>query len=103
MGSPQMIQCRVSTVSGVDLNSVMISWMGPGGNVTNNSRVTINPTTVNDSDFISILDFMYLMEGDEGNYMCSVTILETNEEQSVMLGMLTGTVHTRFLPGVCPT
>ena len=103
VGRPQMIQCTVSTVSGVESSSVMISWMGPGGNVTNNSRVTINPTTVNDSDFISILYFMYLMEGDEGSYTCSVTILETNEEQSVMLGMLTGTVYMyiHILDQVC--
>ena len=31
VGSPQDIQCIVSTVSGVELSSVMISWMGPGG------------------------------------------------------------------------
>ena len=43
VGSPQDIQCTVSTVSGVELSSVMISWMGPGGDtITNDSRVTIS-------------------------------------------------------------
>jgi len=44
VGSPQDIQCTVSTVSGVELNSVMISWMGPGGDaIKNDSRVLISP------------------------------------------------------------
>jgi len=44
VGSPQDIQCIVSTVSGVEFSSVMISWMGPGGeSITNDSRVTISP------------------------------------------------------------
>ena len=30
VGSPQDIQCTVNTVSGVELSSVMISWIGPG-------------------------------------------------------------------------
>jgi len=33
----------VSTVSGVEFSSVMISWMKSGGDtITNDSRVTIN-------------------------------------------------------------
>ena len=79
VGSPQDIQCIVSTVSGVELSSVMISWMGPGGeSITNDSRVTISPTTSSGSNFTSSLQFTYLMEGDEGMYTCNVMILETN-------------------------
>ena len=78
VGSPQDIQCTVSTVSGVELSSVMISWMGPGGDTTtNNSRVTISPTSGNGNNYTSSLQFMYLMEGDEGTYECNVMILET--------------------------
>ena len=78
VGSPQDIQCTVSTVSGVELSSVMISWMGPGGNtIRNDSRVTISPTSVSGNNYTSNLQFMYLMEGDEGTYQCSVMILET--------------------------
>ena len=78
VGSPQDIQCIVSTVSGVDLSSVMISWMGPEGeSITNDSRVTISPTTSSGNNFTSNLLFTYLMEGDEGVYTVSVTILGT--------------------------
>ncbi|XP_065904304.1 receptor-type tyrosine-protein phosphatase delta-like isoform X2 [Dysidea avara] len=89
VGSPQMIQCTVSTVSGVESSSVIISWMGPGGNpVTNDSRVTINPTTSSGNTYNSILQAAYLMEGDEGTYMCNVMILETSGSGSAELGEL---------------
>ena len=78
VGSPQDIQCIVSTVSGVELSSVMISWIGPGGeSITNYSRVTISPTTSSGKNYTSILQFTYLMEGDEGMYTCNVMILKT--------------------------
>ena len=80
VGSPQDIQCIVRTVSGVELSSVMISWVGPGGeSITNDSRVTINPTTSSGNNYTSSLQFTYLMEGDEGIYTCIVVILETRE------------------------
>ena len=72
VGSPLMIQCTVSTVNGVESSSVMISWMGPGGDtITSDSRVTISGTT----GLMSTLNFMYLMEGDEGTYTCNVMSL----------------------------
>ena len=86
MGSPQVINCTVSTVSGVESSSVMISWRGPGGSsVISDSRVTISPTTSNGNNYTSSLQFTYLMEGDEGNYTCNVMILETNASQLVEL------------------
>ena len=91
VGSPQHIQCTVSTVSGVELSSVMISWMGPGGDtITNDSRVTINPTSGSGNNYISSLQFMYLMERDEGTYECNVMILETNGSSSVKMINLMG-------------
>ena len=91
VGSPQDIQCIVSTVSGVELSSVMISWMGPGGeSITNDSRVTINSITSSGNNYTSSLQFTYLMEGDEGMYTCSVMILKTNGLQSVEVKDLTG-------------
>ena len=90
VGSPQDIQCIVSTVSGVELSSVMISWMGPGGeSITNDSRVTISPTTSSGNNFTSSLQFTYLMEGDEGVYTVSVTILDTVNLQTVEIVSLT--------------
>ena len=89
VGSPQDIQCIVSTVSGVELSSVMISWMGPeGGSITNDSKVTISPTTFNGNNYTIGLQFAYLMEGGEGEYTCSVTILDTMRLQKVKIESL---------------
>ena len=87
MGSSQNIQCTVSTVSGVESSSVMISWMGPGGgSITNDSRVTISLTTSSGNNmYTSSLQLTHLMEGDEGTYTCNVMILETSLSQSVEL------------------
>ena len=91
VGSPQDIQCIVSTISGVGLSSVMISWMRSGGeSITNDSRVTISPTTSSGNNYTSSLQFTYLMEGDEGMYTCNVMILETNNSVSLVLVNLTG-------------
>ena len=89
VGSPQDIQCIVSTVSGVELSSVMISWMGPGGeSISNNSRVTISPTTSSGNNYTSSLQFTYLMEGDEGTYTCNVMILDTMKLQTIKIESL---------------
>ena len=92
VGSPQDIQCIVSTVDGVELSSVMISWMGPGGgeSITNDSRVTISPTTSSGNNYTSTLQFTYLMEGDEGIYTCNVMILEANNSNTVEIQNLNG-------------
>ena len=90
VGSPQDIQCIVSTVSGVELSSVMISWMGPEGeSITNDSRVTISPTTSSGNNYNSSLQFTYLKEGDEGMYTCNVMILETGNSNFVTINNLT--------------
>ena len=90
VGSPQAIQCIVSTVSGVELSSVMINWMGPDGNlITDNSRIIVNPITSFGDIYVNGLHFIYLMEGDEGMYTCNVTILETTQTTVVELRNLT--------------
>ena len=91
VGSPQDIDCIVNTtVPGV--SSVSINWTGPGEvpNMSNTNRVTISPTTSSGNIFTSSLQFDYLMEGDEGNYTCNVTTLETSATQSIELQSLTG-------------
>ena len=91
VGSPQDIQCTVSTVSGVNLSSVMISWMGPGGDtIANDSRVTISPTSGSGNNYTSSLQFMYLMEGDEGTYECIVQILETIASSETKIEKMSG-------------
>ena len=90
VGSPQVISCTVSTVSGVESSSVMISWMGPGGiSIMNDSRVIISATTSSGNTYTSSLQFTYLMEGDNGTYTCNVMILDTSGSQSVELQSLT--------------
>ena len=90
VGSPQAIECIVSTVSGVELSSVMISWMGPDGNlITDSSRIIINPVTSVGNNYASGIHFIYLMEGDEGIYTCNVMILETTQASMVKLNNLT--------------
>ena len=90
VGSPQDIQCIVNTVSGVELSSIMISWMGPGGeSITNDSRVTISPTTSSGNNYTSSVQFTYLMEGDEGMYTCDVMILETTSTSAIKIDKLT--------------
>ena len=90
VGSPQDIQCIVSTVSGVELSSVIISWMRPGGeSITNDSRVTISPITSSSNNYTTSLQFTYLMEGDEGMYTCNVIILETNISDAITLSDFT--------------
>ena len=94
VGSPQEIHCTVSTVSGVELSSVMISWMGPGvDTITKDNRVTISPTSVSGNNYTSSLQFMYLMEGDEGNYECNVMILETNISSFIEIKINTCELH----------
>ena len=69
----------------------MISWMGTGGeSITNDSRVTISPTTSSGNNYTSSLQFTYLMEGDEGMYTCSVMILDTRTNITVEMFELTG-------------
>jgi len=108
VGSPKEIHCTVSTVSGVELSSVMISWMGPGGDtITNDSRVNISPVTSINNDYISTLKFTYLMEGDEGIYTCNMMILETTGSDYIEITNLTGElilyvhmVKWTFLPNI---
>ena len=92
VGSPQVINCTVSTVSGVESSSVMIGWMGPGRNITTtNGRVSIGSVTDNGNNtYTRSLQFTYLMEGDNDTYTCNVMILDTNGSQSIKLQSLTG-------------
>ena len=94
VGSPQVINCIVSTVSGVESSLIMISWMGPGGAITNtNGRVSVGLVTDDGNNmYRSSLQFTYLIEGDKGTYTCNVMILDTNESQSVELLSLTSKI-----------
>ena len=52
---------------------------------SNDDRVTVIPTTITTDGSIGIIyttviQFAYLMEGDEGNYTCTVTSNENSRE-----------------------
>ena len=96
VGSLLDIQCIVSTVSGVELSSVMISWIGPGGPITNDSRVTISPTTSSGNNYTSSLQFTSLMQGDEGSYICRVEILKTNQSAAFEIDNIIGKFFITF-------
>ena len=86
VGSELVINCTVSTVSGVESSVVTISWMGPGGgSIMNDCRVTISSTTSSGNNYTSSLRFSTLLQGDKGNYICNVIILNTVASQSVEL------------------
>ena len=90
VGSPLGLECIVSAVSGVDSNSVMITWIAPNGiHITGNSRVIVNPVTSIGNNYTSGLHFIYLVEGDEGTYTCKVMILENTQTGVIELGNLT--------------
>ena len=93
VGSPQVINCTVSTVSGVESGSVIISWRGPGNIATSNGRITIGSVTDDGNNmYTRSLQFTYLMDRDEGTYICNVMILETSGSQSVELQSLTSKI-----------
>ena len=97
VGSPQVFLCTVNTVNGVESSLVTISWIGPEGYLTNNSRITtkmewmeyqIEEHTV--KYYSSTLHFNYLMEGDVAIYTCNVAILQTVNFQTTEIKSVTG-------------
>ena len=83
MGSSQVVNCTVITISGVESNSVIISWIGP--TIASDCRVTVSSTTSSGNNYTSSLWFDYLLEEDEGNYSCNVMILDTSASNSTEL------------------
>ena len=87
VAEPLTIDCRVDTVPGV--NSLMISWTGPTGvTISNGTRMTISPPTRSGNTYTSSLQFVYLVEGDEGTYTCNVMILQSSASESIVLQAL---------------
>ena len=87
VGSSQVINCTAITPTLLD---VVFTWIGPSGNIIDDSRVTISQTVANGDNYTSSLQFDYLMEGDEGTYTCVVSLLSINNSDSVDISALTG-------------
>ena len=72
-GEPNDLVCTIAL--SFTIQSILFSW-----NFTNNdARVRVVPTTITTDDSIGIIyttviQFDYLIEEDEGNYTCSLTV-----------------------------
>jgi len=90
VGDALTIKCLANTTETLDVDLVIFNWTRPGGDtITSNNRVIINPTTSNGNIHTSSIQFTYLMEGDEGMYICDVTILTVTGTDSVVVESLT--------------
>ena len=79
VGNAETIQCLAITNVTLSVDSVEFIWIAPDGSyIVNNSRLTISQINAELNNYTSILQFDYLMEGDEGNYTCDVTTLIFN-------------------------
>ena len=88
MGVPQVFECVVQTVDGVELSSVMISWSGPG--VSTDRFILTNIIDSGNNTFTRSLRIAYLLESDTNvPYFCIVTILEAGGIESVEFQSLT--------------
>ncbi|XP_065910840.1 uncharacterized protein [Dysidea avara] len=89
VGEMQDIVCSVTTAFGTDISEVTLTWVGPDGSIIEDDRVSIIPTFTDGNTYTTILQFDYLMEGDEGVYTCDITIGENVETLSVELQNIT--------------
>ena len=82
IGEQHELVCLITLSSTAPSSLVKFTW----NFTSNDDRVTVIPTTITTDDSIGIIyttviQFAYLMEGDEGNYTCSV-IIEGNVAES---------------------
>ena len=89
VGEMQDIICSVTITSAIDPDLVKLTWTYDDSNITTDDRVTVIPTiiTENPSSFTysTTIQFVYLMEGDEGNYTCNIAVDDMMESYSTTL------------------
>ena len=88
-GNAHSLECSISLSTTVQPNSVHLTW----NFTSNDNRVTVIPTTITTDDSIGIIyttviQFAYLMEGDEGNYTCTLTIKGDSIESTFNLEII---------------
>ena len=86
IGEATDLVCSTVISSTEQSNSIILTW----NFTSNDDRVTVIPTTITTDDSIGIIyttviQFAYLMEGDEGNYTCAITIDEDSGESNYNL------------------
>ena len=89
IGSPHSLVCVIEFSSTVQPSSVNLTW----NFTSNDNRVTVIPTTITTDDSIGIIyttviQFAYLMEGDEGNYTCKLTVEGDSSESIFALELI---------------
>ena len=89
IGEQHDLVCLIALSSVVQSSSVNLTW----NFTSNDDRVTVIPTTVTTDDSIGIIyttviQFDYLMEGDEGNYNCTLTIGNDSAELNFILQII---------------
>ena len=89
IGEELDLVCQIAISSTAQMNSVNLTW----NFTSDDNRVTVIPTTITTDDSIGIIyttviQFAYLMEGDEGNYTCAVTIDEDLTESTFNLELI---------------
>ena len=75
VGEPHDLVCLIALSSTAQSSSVNLTWNFN----SNDSRVTVIPTTITTDDSIgtiytTVIQFDYLSEGDEENYTCTLAI-----------------------------
>jgi len=84
-GLKQVLACTFTVVNGVQSDLVTVSWTGPSS-LSSSPRVTISNRTNSGVAYTRTVTFSPILNGDGGQYTCSVAIIgfdETNISSSV--------------------
>ena len=89
IGEAHKLICLIAISSTAQSSSINLTW----NFTSNDSRVTVIPATITTDDSIGIIyttviQFAYLMEGDEGNYTCALIIEEDFVESTFNLELI---------------
>ena len=89
IGESTHLVCLIVISSTAQSSSVNLTW----NFTSNDDRVTVIPTTITTDDSIGIIyttviQFAYLIEGDEGNYTCTAMIEENSGESTFDLEII---------------
>ena len=89
IGEPHGLVCLVALSPTAQLVSLNLTW----NFTSNDDRVTVIPTTITTDDSIGIIyttviQFAYLIEGDEANYKCTLKIEEASAHSTFNLELI---------------
>ena len=89
IGQAHELVCVIALSSTMQTSSVNLTW----NFTSNDNRVTVIPTTITTDDSIGIIyttviQFAYVMEGDEGNYTCIIKIEGDLTESTFILELI---------------